>query len=109
MMVMFCLQDNQLPLPTMSSEAERILDMMGLSFSMTNALWIRVVRFWKQLLQHHQQQAQPSPDPIEAVCKRVSCLSRADWAPQPAAPACTGVPALLPQAVCLSVCLPVIR
>ena len=51
-------QAQQTPLPTMTSGTERILGMMGLSFSMSNELWIKVVRFWKKVLIHHQQQPQ---------------------------------------------------
>lgn len=49
-------QTERVPRPTMTPEAQRILDIMGLSFSMSNELWIRVVRFWKDFLRYHQQE-----------------------------------------------------
>lgn len=52
------LQAEPIPAPSMTPEAVRILDIMGLSLSMSNELWIRVVRFWTHYLRHHQQQHQ---------------------------------------------------
>ena len=57
-----CVQAEQVPLPTMTPDTERVLSIMGLSFSMHNELWIRVVRFWKEYLLHHQQQHARQPE-----------------------------------------------
>ena len=64
-------QAQQTPLPTMTSGTERILGVMGLSFSMSNELWIKVVRFWKQVLIHHQQQ-EAAATSLQQVQEKVS-------------------------------------
>lgn len=60
----------------MTSGTERILGMMGLSFSMSNELWIKVVRFWKQVLIHHQQQPQQeaAATSLQQVQQKVSYI-----------------------------------
>lgn len=51
-------QVQETPLPSMSMEAEVLLNRMGLSFSYSNELWIRLTRYWKQFLLYHQRQAE---------------------------------------------------
>jgi hypothetical protein len=57
----------------MSPDAESMLNMLGLSFSTSNELWVRLTRHWKQYLLHHLQEAEASGAstslPEEAVSK----------------------------------------
>lgn len=64
----------EVPLPVIQPEAEQMLDRMGLSFSASNELWVRLVRHWKQFLMHHQhhsQKADEAEDPTEAAVAKV--------------------------------------
>ncbi|DBA74789.1 TPA: hypothetical protein ACH3X2_009311 [Trebouxia sp. C0005] len=71
-------QADNVPLPLMSPDAESMLNMLGLSFSTCNELWVRLTRHWKQYLLHHLQQAEASGAstslPEEAVSKVCSEL-----------------------------------
>ena len=51
-------QVQEMPLPSMSMEAKVLLNRMGLSFSYSNELWIRLTRYWKQFLLYQQRQAE---------------------------------------------------
>ncbi len=57
----------------MSPDAESMLNMLGLAFSTSNELWVRLTRHWKQYLLHHLQEAEASNAgatlPEEAVSK----------------------------------------
>jgi len=57
----------------MSPDAESMLNMLGLSFSTSNELWVRLTRHWKQFLLHHLQEAEAcgvsTSLPEEAVSK----------------------------------------
>ncbi|KAL0019528.1 hypothetical protein WJX77_005771 [Trebouxia sp. C0004] len=71
-------QVESIPLPVMSPDAESMLSMLGLSFSTSNELWVRLTRHWKQYLLHHLQEAEASGAstslPEEAVSKVCSEL-----------------------------------
>ena len=57
----------------MSPDAESMLNVLGLSFSTSNELWVRLTRHWNQFLLHHLQEAEASGAgtslPEEAVSK----------------------------------------
>ena len=68
------IQAEEVPLPVIQPQAEQMLDRMGLSFSASNELWVRLVRHWKQFLMHHQhnsQKADVAEDPAEAAVAKV--------------------------------------
>ncbi|DBB02120.1 TPA: hypothetical protein ACH3X3_011159 [Trebouxia sp. C0006] len=71
-------QAESVPLPVMSPDAESMLNMLGLAFSTSNELWVRLTRHWKQYLLHHLQEAEASNAgatlPEEAVSKVCSEL-----------------------------------
>ena len=49
------MQAGQVALPSISQEAQGVLDRMGLSFSCSTELFLRLLRHWKQLLLYHHQ------------------------------------------------------
>lgn len=60
----------------MSADAQQMLDRLGLSFSCTIELFLRLVRHWRQFLQHHgcrpARDEVPAPDLPQEVTSKVS-------------------------------------
>ena len=79
MVFLLCLQTGTVPLPGMSAQSQQILDRMGLSFSCSIELFLRLVRHWRQILQHHgcrpARDEMPIVDLPEEITSKVSCLS----------------------------------
>ena len=76
-------QVQEMPLPSMSMEAEVLLNRMGLSFSYSNELWIRLTRYWKQFLLYHQRQAEADgadTSSLEAATSQVGWLLQCNTA-----------------------------
>ena len=70
MMTIHCLQA-EVPSPLMSPEAAKLLDKMGLSFSASNQLWTRLVRYWKQFLVCRQHAADQDAELAETAVSKV--------------------------------------
>ena len=71
------MQGQEVPLPTMSMEAADLLNKLGMSFSTSGELWVRLVRHWRQFLLHHHFQAEAGGTDqalLEAAVSKVSHL-----------------------------------
>lgn len=70
------LQAGPVPLPGMSAQAQQMLGRMGLSFSCSIELFLRLVRHWRQFLQHYgcrpARDEMPIADLPEEISSKVS-------------------------------------